>query len=201
MDDFHKVAVMGAVLEHFHKATDADARITWDDVKGYGYEDAQRAIEEHRREKGSQAWRPDPRRIKALAASYYRERQRDRWDAERTIDYLRRQPESARMLHGLPDAEAIEAHYTTAWGMVESSTEEGIGRNVARSYILGGARQAFVQIGLNDAEAERRARECVELSPGEKIPRSPLFREPPKPQTAWNTMKELAAVEHGGHAA
>jgi hypothetical protein len=190
-----KPNVLILVRDHFSKATDSDGLLVWEDCKGYGFEDAERAIVEHRREKGSQAYRPDPRRIKSLAASYHHDRQRTRWNKERTIDLLRREQPSAEYLHGLPDMEAIEMHFTHAWGMVEAATESAsIGQNAARSFILLGAREAFTQIGLTDAEADRRARECVDLKPGEKIPRKPLFKEMEQPDTSWEARQKLAAA-------
>ena len=198
MDEYNKPAIMICVSEHFSKSTDADCRIVWEDVKGYGFEDAERAITEHRREKGAQAWRPDPRRIKSLAASYYRERQRTRWNAVRTVDHLRRENPSAELLAGLPDLEAIEAHFTHAWGLVEHESEpDSIGRNAARAFILLGARHVFEEIGVERAEADRRARECVDLMPGEKIPHRALFKPlPGPPPTSWEARKQLAIAEH-----
>src|SRR4051812_824743 len=90
MESTQEVNILCLVREHFSKATDGDGQLVWGDVKGFGFEDAKPAIIEHRREKGAQAWRPDPRRVKALAATYFRDRQRERWDSETLIGYLRR---------------------------------------------------------------------------------------------------------------
>lgn len=193
MEASQEINVLCLVKEHFSKATDGDGKLVWDDVKGYGFEDARKAIVEHRREKGERAWRPDPRRIKALASSYFRDRQRERWDSETVIGFLRRNDKTG-LLQGLPDAEAIEAHYSSAWeGM---TVDDGIGKNVARSYILNGARLAFGEIGMEKSEADRRARQCVGLKEGERIPRRSLFQpEPEKPKTSHEALKELAVAE------
>jgi hypothetical protein len=189
-----EVNILCLVKEHFSKATDGDGKLVWEDVKGYGYEDARRAIIEHRREKGSQAWRPDLGRVKALASTYFRDRRRDRWNNCRVVDY-HRQNDKTGILHELPDLEAVEAHFTNCWADVEQRTE-GFGRDIARAYILNGARMAFRELGLVEAEVERRSRECVNLKPTEKIPRKALFQPmPSEPKDSFEALKALAVAE------
>src|SRR5205085_11775477 len=125
MDLAQQVNILCLVREHFSKATDGDGTLVWEDVKGYAFDDARRAIVEHRREKGGQAWRPDPRRIKALAATFFNERRRSDY-AFRNIDAIRRADKDGS-LRDLSDERAILTHYRRCWEAVKASGADEIG--------------------------------------------------------------------------
>jgi len=200
MSEDEKAVIFRLVKDHFSKATDSDALLVWGAVRGYDRRDAVRAVEEHRLEKGTDAWRPDVRRVKAIAHGYHVHRRRESHEAQRVVDYLRRQPESAELLHGLPDPEAVEAYFTSVWGEMEAADVDDAGRTAMRRLVYANAREAFAEVGLGRDESDRRARDCVGLLPGEVIPRvAPFQALPGPPPSSWDARRQLAAA--GGEAA
>lgn len=203
MEETCKVKILALVKDHFSKATDSDGLIVWDDVKGYGYDDARRAIEDHRREKGSMAYRPDPRRVRALAATYHRERVRKASARVRVIDWIRREDDHRATLHDLADAEAIVAKYRMAYDNLVASECDPIGFGIARAYIRSHAAAALREIGVPDADVIRDSGFCAGLEPGERLPRLVCERggtakpfqsdEPPPPsQQPYQALRALA---------
>jgi hypothetical protein len=200
MSEDDKVMILRLVKDYFSSATDSDALLVWGYVRGYDRRDAVRAVEEHRLEKGADAWRPDPKRVKAIAHGYHLHRRREFHAAQRVVDYLRRQPESAELLHGLPDPEAVEAHYTLVWSELTTADVNDTGRKAMRFLAYANARHAFSELGLDRDESDRRARDCVGLLPGEVIPRvAPFQALPGPPPSSWDARRQLAAA--GGEAA
>lgn len=183
------------VKEHFSKATVADARLCWEVVKGYGREDAEHAIREHRLESGKTAWRPDPRRIGALAAKFYHERMPRRVE-ERAVDVIRKF--DPLTYDGMDNMTILSHHFFQAWERVKETADTDRGRNGMRAMILGHARSAFRQEGLDDADADTEARACVELKPGERILLPSLLRspEPGGGTPSWSQLQKLAEVDH-----
>ena len=167
-----------AVKGHFSKATEEDALLVWDLVKGYSREDAHRAVKEHRLEKGSAAYRPDPRRIGTLAASFYRSR-RPVGTSERMLDFVVRQ--DPLTYKGMDPLVVLQHYYRECWNRVREGDAAERGKAGARSLILNSARSAFRQEGLDDDAAEVEARAAVELADGERICRPAIFRTMPGP--------------------
>lgn len=167
--------VMDTCSQHFSKATDADLRLIWDRVKGYSLDDAIKAIEQHRIEKGSQAYRPDIQRIASLAANSFRNRQTATRPKQRIVDILRgNNPYAAA-----DDADVIQQHYSECWRDVEGLGDPSLpGSAIARAYIMNGARSALIEIGWEHAEADRMAHLIVGLEPGVKIPKQDVLKHP-----------------------
>jgi hypothetical protein len=196
MSEDDKVMILRLVKDHFHKATDSDALLVWAYLRGFDRCDAVRAIEEHRIEKGAYVSRPDLRRVKQIAHGYYLHRRGESHAAQRVVDYFRRHPDSAELLHGLPDAEAVEAHYTLVWSELATADVNDTGRKAMRFLAYANARHAFSELGLDRDESDRRARDCVGLLPGETIPRvAPFHALPGPPPSSWDARRQLAAAE------
>lgn len=183
------------VKEHFSKATQADARLCWEVVKGYSRQDAEQAVREHRLEKGAAAWRPDPRRIGALAAKFYNERMPRRLE-ERAVDVIRKF--DPLTYDGMDAVTILQHHFSEAWERVKETADTDRGRNGMRAMILGHARSAFRQEGLADAGADTEARACVELNPGERIILPSLLKSPEKGggSSSWEQLQKLAVADH-----
>jgi hypothetical protein len=187
--------VLALVREHFSGATDGDGPLVWNAVKGYDLADVRNALEQHRTEQGSNAWRPDINRVKALACNRWRDRYRDRQDALRIVDLIRRQNPTAYP-PDVGDIPAVLAYFGRAWADVEADAADGPGRVAARVYILAHCRRALTELGISPAEADAEARTIVVLEPGERVMRVRLFQEMPLPgQTAWDATKALAKAE------
>jgi hypothetical protein len=170
MYEHEKLNLMVAMKEHFNKATDGDGEILWADLKFYDLADAKRAIEEHRREKGAQAWRPDPARVKSLAAKYRNDRRRANYADERIIDSVRK----TAVINGDTslcgdDVAGLTLHFSRCWAETKKKANTDHGRNSIRALIFNHAKHGFGEVGLSQSEAEGLARDCVELANGERI--------------------------------
>jgi hypothetical protein len=189
-----KPAILGLLKDCFSKATDGDGQLVWDDVKGYALADAERAIKEHRREKGAQAWRPDINRIRSLAAMYHNNRARDNFRQTRVVDDIRRAfPQGT---HNVPDCVVIVNYFASAWLELQQSGATEHGRESVRALIMNHCRNALTQVGIIPTDADEQAREVVELAPGEKIVKRSIFKPIPEPQEKWEAVKALSAVEN-----
>jgi hypothetical protein len=142
-------------------------------------------------------WRPDINRVKALACNRWRDRYRDRQDALRIVDLIRRDNPAAYP-PDVGDIPAVLGYFGRAWADVEADAADGPGRVAARVYILAHCRRALTELGISPAEADAEARTIVGLEPGERVMRVRLFQEMPPPgQTAWDATKALARAEFG----
>lgn len=173
---------------NFSKATDADAEMVWNDIRGVEFDDAHRAIIEHRREKGSQAWRPDPRRIKYLAYAALNDRRRAKSSELKIVDFIRRgDPANPTPsdYSSVSDRDAITDHFSAAWAAVATRIPDGsgdispAGTVIARAYILNHCRVALTEIRMGLDDADTLARECVDLKKGQRIPSAGVFRKVP----------------------
>lgn len=167
MEAKHEAEIMALVKEHFSSATDGDAKLIWQDVRGLAFDDAHRAVIEHRREKSDNPWRPNIERIKVIAFGHHRNRRREISAEVRTIDYIRREK-----LPGCECAEgrdAIMMHFGTAWAGVCQSNADPRGKVLAQAFILSHCRTSLRQIGISEKEADDIARDCVDLRSGQKI--------------------------------
>ncbi len=195
MYESDKLTLMVSMREHFNKATDGDGEILWMDLRGYDLADAKKAIEEHRREKGAQAWRPDPKRVKQLAAEYRNTRRRKNYANERIIDGVRRDAgmNGDQRYVDVGDVPALLLHFADAWNVVKAQADTDHGRMSIRALIFNHAKRGFAEVGLSDTEAEEMARDCVELSKGERIVTKHVFKTPePSGTSSWESLKELA---------
>lgn len=194
MYDNDKLTLMVTLKEHFSKATDGDAELMWQDLRGYDLADAKRAIEEHRREKGAQAWRPDLKRLRQLAAEFRNARRRNTYANERIIDVVRRAAgmKGDTRYAGMGDVPALTLHFAGAWERVKEDAQDDRGRYFIRAMIFSHAMRGFSEVGLTDTEAEEVARECVDLAKGEKIIRQSLFKASEQPPTSFEAMKQIA---------
>ena len=200
MNASDQAEVCSLVKEHFSKATDGDALLVWDAVKGYDLADARHALIQHRKERGAAAWRPDINRVKGLAHGRYRERGRVRLGSLRIVDEIR-QMSPGKYPPDMADIAVILEHFGRAWGDVEADAQEGVGRTAMRVYILAACRRALGECGVSEAEADAEARTIVGLEPGEKVMRVRLFRDMPEAgQTAWDATKALARAEFSGES-
>lgn len=201
MFDTDKIRVLVELKNHFPQTTDGDGELVWKDVRGLELCDVLPAIEAHRREKGDRAFRPNPQRLRALAYTNLNQRTR-RSQETTTLQWVRLEARNrGEDLRGMRDADVLIAHFSEAWQRVKGDAEEDFGRNVARAYLLNHARIAFREIGMDAAATDAHARDCVELKPGEKIPRRPLFMEPePARDASWDALKALARAEYGEEA-
>lgn len=185
------------IREHFSKATDGDCNLIWEDVKGYELADAKKAIEEHHREKGAQAWRPDPKRIKQLCAGYRNARLRAQSKEEKVVDWLKRTARKSgdSRFEGLGDVAALMLHFSECWTDVAAQDVDERGRQGIRAMILNHATRAFGEVGLSDDEAAEMARGIVELKDGQRIMLSSVLKSPELPDTSsFTALKQLAAV-------
>jgi hypothetical protein len=220
MLDTSKTDVFRLIKEHFSKATDGDGPLVWDSVKGLDYRDAERAIKEHRREKGAQAWRPDINRISFLAHTYHRDRQHSKFKTERIVDAVRRYA----LNHGdtrfevkayatdrdqlQDDVRVLMVHFTDSWAQVQASElATPFGKQGARAYLLNHARRAFTEIGMSERDVEEYARNCVGLEPGEVLNLRSVFKgydevnEPPMSHEAIKALQALGLTSEGEAAA
>ena len=183
--------------EHFHKSTDADCAVVWDQVKGLDFDrDVKHAITEHRLEKGASAFRPDPRRIRYIAYSSFNTRQRNAAVKEKIVDSIRKR--DLIRWDGEPAVRIIQTHFSEAWDTVKAGDASEYGKQIARAYIFRDAITAFREIDMSDKNAEAEARDCVELKSGERIkPHRTMFNKLPELQTSWEALKRLAISEHG----
>ena len=189
------------VKEHFTSASEGDALLVWEAVKGYDLDDARAALVQHRTELGTRAWRPDINRVRGIAHSRYRERRRVRLGNLRAVDEIRRQNPAAYP-PDMGDIPVILAHFGNTWATVEADPKAGehdaAGRVAVRVYVLSACRRALAECGVSEADADAEARTIVGLEPGEKVIRVRLFQDMPPPgQTAWDAMKALAQAEYG----
>lgn len=177
MYDHDEAEVCSILKDHFPKATDSDASLVWDRVKGYGLPDARSAIEKHRLERGSIIGRPDVARIVTLAAAAY--------NAGRPV-HRERTIREAVIGHSTNPIGDLMSHFAKAWELVKRDCSDPRGRAGARALILRHASMAFQQEGLSADEAEREARCIVELAEGERIITGAVFKshEPPANKSA-----------------
>lgn len=192
--------ILTLVKEHFHKATDGDGSLVWESVKGLDIQDAEKAIVDHRLEKGAVAYRPDVRRISQLGHANRNERLRQNYRHEKVVEFVQRQARQNgdSRFEGEPVA-ALLLHFSEAWGVVkdQQGTSE-YGTTGARAYILSHARKAFTEIGMDEKAAIDHARQCVELAAGETITMNPLFKgqeDVMQPQKPFDAIKQLATAE------
>jgi hypothetical protein len=182
MEASKQAEIFALVRSHFSKATDGDAAMVWEDVKHLSFDEASHAIRDHRREKGSQAWRPDPSRIKAIGYGLHRSRIQAQRRDERIIDGVRRM--DRQRYHDMPDAAVLADHFAKAWfavcnGAADSQGEfiepcnDELGRASARSLIYYHALTSAREIGIGDVDAAEFARGCVGLDEGESIMNAP----------------------------
>lgn len=192
-----KLTLMVTLKEHFSKATDGDAELMWQDLRTYDLPDARKAIEEHRREKGAQAWRPDLKRLRQLAAQYRNERKRTSYANERVIDGVRRDAGMSGDTRyvGMGDVAALTLHFVGAWDRVREDADNDQGRTSIRALIFNHAKRGFTEVGLTATEAEELARDCVGIAKGEKIITRAVFRSPEEPQTSWEAIQAIAREE------
>ncbi len=194
MRDSDQTEILLVLKDHFPKATDADGPLVWDAVKGYGLDDAIRAVKEHRIEQGKIVTRPDVRRVRTLAATYYRERHpttghQTIWQALHAAD-----PFSFDGKNRIAD---LMLHFSNAWEVVKRDVREDRGRAGARAFIRYHACMAFSQEGMTPADAEATARDCVELKPGEAIVTAGVFKTQQQPETSAAKAKALRQLTAG----
>lgn len=184
--------IVAAMREHFSKATDGDASLLWEEVKGESAADAQKAIKEHRMEKGAQAYRPDIRRVRSLATSYRLTRQRANSKEQKIIDWLRLGSKASEY-RGMDRVATLTLHFGDCWRILEGDKSiDDYGRQMSRAFILSHARHGFVEIGLSAEDAESCAREAVCLSPGESIKGGKMFRTVSEPAKSIDALANLA---------
>ena len=209
-----KATVLTALRDRFSKATDADGEDLWDAVKGEHLDDVIAGIKEHRGEKGSQAYRPDIRRVGSIAKA--RRSKRSSGNIEgRVVGFIRRTNPDCQ---GMDEVSAITLHYGNAWDRVKSEQHGEHATNLVRAMIYRDAFKAFgearyengVRISLPEADA--MARDIVGAAPGEKIlkPMSrggEVFKRAIGPDTvdlspakSFPALKQLAIHEHAGVA-
>ena len=198
-----RLTLMVALKEHFSKATDGDAELMWQDLRGYDLADAKKAIEEHRREKGAQAWRPDLKRVRQLAAGFRNAKRRSNYANERIIDGVRREAgmKGDTRFVGVPDVAALTTHFAGAWDRVKEDADNEQGRTSIRALIFNHAKRGFAEVGMTDTEAEELARECVDIARGERIVTRSVLKSPEPAPTSWDAIKSLALVEGKAGAA
>lgn len=192
MEANQDAAVIDLLRQHFSKVTPGDADLVWKGVRGYSFEDSQRAIEEHHRERGAQAYRPDVKRISALAANYYRSRTSRGGREIRIVDFIRQS--SKLNTSRIKDADLIQRHFGECWGAVKSREPHDEGTSIARAYVMRHATDALTQIGWSHKEADECAHIIVGLEPGEKIPKQGLFNIQSQAKTSWEALKDLAVA-------
>lgn len=165
--------ILRVLKDHFPKATDADGSLVWDAVKGYGLDDAVRAVKEHRIEQGKIVTRPDVRRLKTLAATYYRDSRPA--PTERTIWQQVCGADPFGSSNSTKKTGDLMLHFANAWELVKRECKDARGKAGARAMIMRNASMAFQQEGMSPTDAEQEARQIVELAAGEKIALPSLF--------------------------
>ncbi len=194
MLDSDQTEILLVLKDHFPKATDADGPLVWDAVKGYGLDDAIRAVKEHRIEQGKIVTRPDVRRVRTLAATYYRERHpttghQTIWQALHAAD-----PFSFDGKNRIAD---LMLHFGNAWQTVKRDATDERGKSGARATIRYHAHMAFEQEGMTSHDAEVTARDVVELAPGEKVVLASVFKQQQQPETSAAKAKALRQLTAG----
>lgn len=199
MESKHAEEIMAMVKTHFSKATDGDAQLVWEDVRGCDFDDAHKAILAHRREKSAQPWRPDIQRIKVLAFNAMHTRRQAASKQIRVIDFIR------QIDRGVCDMEAKDAiihHFAKSWATVEAGNPrkgnepfDPRGVLIARAYIRAHCRQALIEVETEKDEAETIASDCIGLQPNEKLKSAGIFGVDYQPNTSWEELKKLAINE------
>lgn len=120
MQENEKLRFLMSVREHFHIATDADGEMLWRDLRRYPLAVAKGALEEHHRECGREAFRPDVRRVAEIA------RQRGAGIAP-TIDPVEhRRQERERLELEAEIGRLSEGEVRRIWNEVTASYPDGV---------------------------------------------------------------------------
>jgi hypothetical protein len=184
----------GLLRQHFNGASAGDAKLVWDAVKGYSFDDAERAIIEHRKERGASAYRPDVKRIGALCAGYYRSRKSIARGLVKVVDELRQLDRIGYT--GVSDIEVINTHFKRTWRELSQSNADPKGIAIMRAYMMSAARAAIYELGYSASEADDAAHDLVGLQPGEKIPRAGMWNVKYSAKSSFEALKDLAIASH-----
>ncbi len=104
MTDGDKVAFTSVLVSHFPNLADGDAALCWRTTVEFDLVTARAAIERHRLELGSRAYRPDPNRIAAFCRDTTLEAE---GPVKRTREYIDRLREDAQAIER--EREAVDA--------------------------------------------------------------------------------------------
>ncbi len=175
MLDSDRERLIGLLRIHFTAASEGDLLLAWKDLRRFALNIAECAIEEHRRERGAAAWRPDLNRLKSLAWEKHSAKKREEAKHERIIDFCRKSYAADHAFYGLNDRAYLTLHFRRSWEAVQMNpTADAKSKQQVRALIMNHATTAFEELGDTNAIAIETARDVVDLEPGQKIAFDPL---------------------------